>query len=233
MGLLSWLKKKPASEAEPAAVEQEARETTDELAEALDSPHGAVRVDGARALLDRARTGEREAAQALSRRIGDLLSDEEPGVRSAGLSALRILRAPELFEEHQSAVLALLADPVAQVRTTAVWSAASVPGDTARTQVRAVLSSEEEPLRFAAACALSELGDASALPELTSALREDHRRQEALSALLALGDPGALPHVSALFEEESLGELDRTLAAAVLHRLGHARGGGPHRAGPR
>jgi HEAT repeat protein len=110
------------------------------------------------------------------------------------------------------------------VRTTAVWSAASVPGETARAQVRAVLSSEEEPLRFAAACALSELGDAAALPELTSALREDHRRQEALSAILSLGNPGALPQVSALFEDESLGEFDRTLAAAVLRRLGDARG---------
>ena len=224
MGLFSWLKKKPALEGEPPAVEERA-ETTAEVAEALDSHNGAVRVDAARAMLDRARMGDAEAAQALAGRMDDLLSDDEPSVRTTGLSALRVLRSRELFEQHQSTVLALLADRVAQVRTTAVWSAASIPSDTARTQVRAVLSSDEEPLRFAAACALSELGDPAAVPELTSALREDHRRQEALSALLALGDPGALPHVSALFEEESLGELDRTLAAAVLHRLGDARGG--------
>jgi len=225
MGLLSWLtKKKSAAKAEPRNVEEPPTETTAEVAEALDSPNGAIRVDAARAMLDRARMGDAEAAQALAGRMGDLLSDEEPSVRSTGLSALRTLRSRELFEQHQSAVLALLADPVAQVRTTAVWSAANIPGDTARTQVRAVLSSEEEPLRFAAACALSELGDAAAVPELTSALREDHRRQEALSALMSLGDPGALPQVSALFEDESLGEFDRTLAAAVLRRLGDSRG---------
>ena len=225
MGLLSWLKKKPAAEAEEPAAQEVPAETAAELAEALASPDGAVRVDASRALLDRARNGDREASQALASRMGDLLSDEEPGVRAAALSALRVLRAPQILEEHQSAVLALLADPVAQVRTTAVWSAARIPGETARIQVRAVLSSEEEPLRFAAACALSEEGDPAALAELTAALREDHRRQEALSAIMSLGDPGALPQVSTLFEDEALGEFDRTLAAAALCRLGDVRGG--------
>jgi len=225
MGLLSWLKKKPAAEAEPEPAEEAPAETTAEIAAALDSPDGAIRVDSARAILDRARMGDAEAAQTMLSRMGDLLTDEEPLVRTTALSALRVLHSRELFEQHQSAVLALLADPVAQVRTTAVWSAASIPGDTARTQVRALLSSEEEPLRFAAACALSELHDVAAIPELTGALREDHRRQEALSALLSLGDASALPQVAALFEDESLGEFDRTLAAAVLRRLGDARGG--------
>ncbi|MFL5444605.1 MAG: HEAT repeat domain-containing protein, partial [Myxococcales bacterium] len=187
MGLLSWLKKKPAdggdqpAEAPPA--EEAPAESAADLAESLSASDGALRVDAARALLDRLRNGDDEARKALAARIGDLFSDEEPAVRATALSALRLLHAPELLEAHQSAVLALLADPAVQVRTTAVWSAASIPGDTARTQVRAVLSSEEEPLRFAAACALSELGDSAAVPELTAALREDHRRQEALSAL--------------------------------------------------
>ena len=79
-------------------------------------------------------------------------------------------------------------------------------------------------MRFAAACALSDQSDPAALPPLLAALREDHRRQEALSALLSLGDPGALAAVAELFEDESLGEFDRTLAAAVLVRLGDARG---------
>ncbi|MFL5453548.1 MAG: HEAT repeat domain-containing protein, partial [Myxococcales bacterium] len=89
---------------------------------------------------------------------------------------------------------------------------------------RALLTCEEEPLRLAAACAHSELGDSAAVPELTAALREDHRRQEALSALMSLGDAAALPSVAALFEEESLGEFDRTLAAAALRRMGDPRG---------
>jgi HEAT repeat protein len=136
-----------------------------------------------------------------------------------------MLRKPENLEKNASGVLALLADPVAQVRTAAVWAALRLPGDTARQQVRALLSSAEEPMRFAAACALSDVQDAAALPELIAALREEHRRQEALSALMSLGDPGALPHIAALFEEESLGEFDRTLVAAALARFGDARGG--------
>ncbi|MFL5367860.1 MAG: HEAT repeat domain-containing protein [Myxococcales bacterium] len=228
MGLLSWLKKKPAdggdqpAEAPPA--EEAPAESAADLAESLSASDGALRVDAARALLDRLRNGDDEARKALAARIGDLFSDEEPAVRATALSALRLLHAPELLEAHQSAVLALLADPVAQVRTTAVWSAARLRGETARTQVRALLTCEEEPLRFAAACALSELGDSAAVPELTAALREDHRRQEALSALMSLGDAAALPSVAALFEEESLGEFDRTLAAAALRRMGDPRG---------
>jgi HEAT repeat protein len=80
-------------------------------------------------------------------------------------------------------------------------------------------------MRFAAACALSEVRDPAALPELTEALNDGHRRQEALSGILTLGDPAALPAVSALFEDEALGEFDRTMAAAALARLGDARGG--------
>ena len=58
---------------------------------------------------------------------------------------------PENLERHESSVLALLADPVAQVRTSAVWTAARLPGVAAREQVRAILRSTEEPMRFAAA----------------------------------------------------------------------------------
>jgi HEAT repeat protein len=45
-----------------------------------------------------------------------------------------------------------------------------------------------------------------------------------MSALMALGDAGALPELGRLFEEESLGEFDRTAAAAALARLGDERG---------
>jgi HEAT repeat protein len=134
------------------------------------------------------------------------------------------LRKPTSLERNASAVLALLADPVAQVRTAAIWSALRLPGEIAREQVRALLSSTEEPMRFAAACALSDVHDAAALPELVAALREDHRRQEALSALMSLGDAGALPQIAELFEEESLGEFDKTLVAAAMARFGDARG---------
>jgi HEAT repeat protein len=79
-------------------------------------------------------------------------------------------------------------------------------------------------MRFAAACALSDAQDASALPELVAALKQDHRRQEALSALMSLGDAAAAGPVGALFDDESLGEFDRTLVAATLARFGDARG---------
>jgi HEAT repeat protein len=87
------------------------------------------------------------------------------------------------------------------------------------------LKSTEEPMRFAAACALSDARDSAALPELQTALRDGHRRQEALSALMSLGDAAALPAIAALFDDEFLGEFDRTLVGAALARFGDARGG--------
>jgi HEAT repeat protein len=99
-----------------------------------------------------------------------------------------------------------------------------LPGLEARQQVRAMLHSTEEPMRFAAACALSDQRDSAALPELSVALREEHRRQEALSAILSLGDPAAIPALTELFDDESLGEFDRTMTAAALARLGDSRG---------
>src|SRR2546422_10857288 len=107
-----------------------------------------------------------------------------------------------------------------------LWSALRLPGDTARAQVRALVRSGEETMRFAAACALSDVQDSAALPELRAALADDHRRQEALSALMSLGDPSAVPGIAEVFEDESLGEFDRTLAAAALARFGDARGAG-------
>ena len=79
-------------------------------------------------------------------------------------------------------------------------------------------------MRFAAACALSGEGDVAALPELTGALREEYRRQEALSSILTLGNAAAVPALAELFADESLGEFDRTMTAAALARLGDARG---------
>jgi len=220
MGLFSSLfgKKEP----EPNADSSE--ESNDELRAALDSPDGALRVDAVRALLERWRGGDAQAAEALAPRLPDLLDDAEPLVRIAALSGVRLMRRPENLEKSASGVLALLADPVQQVRTAAIWSAIRLPGPAAREQVRAALGSSEEITRFAAACALSEVADSAALPELTAALRDDHRRQEALSALMSLGDAAALPELARLFEDESLGEFDRTLAAAALARFGDGRG---------
>jgi HEAT repeat protein len=223
MGLFSWLKKGAASQDAPEPVAA-AQETVDELAGSLGGSDGAVRVDAARALLDRWRAGDAQSAAAILSRLENLLEDPEPQVRIAAVGAVRMLRKPENLEKHAGAVLALLSDPAAPVRTAAVWTAARLPGPAARDKVRALLESTEEPMRFAAACALSDQRDPAALPALLAALREDHRRQEALSALLSLGDPGALPGVTELFEDESLGEFDRTLAAGVLVRLGDARG---------
>ncbi len=195
-----------------------------ELTEALSSRAGGLRVDASRALLERWRGGDGAAAEVLANRLGELLEDEEPLVRMAGLSGVRLLRKPENVARHESAVLGLLLDDVAQVRTAAVTAALRIPGEAARQQVRALLESQEEPMRFQAACALSDARDPAALPELVRALHEDHRRQEALSALMSLGDAAALPEVARLFEGASLGEFDRTLVAAAMARFGDPRG---------
>ena len=220
MGLFSSLFGK--KEAEPTAP-QPAEPDTDPSQD-LDAADGGLRVDAVRSLLERWREGDVAAAEALAPRLPDLLSDAEPLVRTAALAGVRLLRKPENLARCESAVLALLADPVAQVRLAAIWSAMRLPGDVARTQVRAALQSEDERMRFAAACALSDAQDSAALPELIAALRDEHRRQEALSAMMSLGDRAAVPEVGTLFEQESLGEFDRTLAAAALARLGDARG---------
>jgi len=173
MGLFTWFKKGAAPQEEPEPVAAAAaQETVEELAGSLDGADGAVRVDAARALLDRWRTGDLQAAEAIVGRLDGLLEDPEPQVRITALAAVRMMRKPENLEKHASAVLALLVDPAAQVRTAAVWTAARLPGPAAREQVRALLESTEEPMRFAAACALSDQRDPAALPELLAALRE-------------------------------------------------------------
>jgi HEAT repeat protein len=227
MGLFSWLggSRKPEEPEQELPEEAAPGVAIEELAAALDAREGALRVDSSRALLERWRGGDAQAAEILAPRLTELLDDYEPLVRVTALSGVRLLRKPENLEKNASGVLALLADPVAQVRTAAVWAALRLPGEAARQQVRALLSSTEEPMRFAAACALSDVRDAAALPELVAALGEEHRRQEALSALMSLGDAGALPPIAALFEDESLGDFDRTLVAAALARFGDARGG--------
>jgi HEAT repeat protein len=217
MGFLSSLfgRKEKEPQPEPPA---------EDPADALDSPDGAARVDGARALIERWRSGDVRAAEVVAPRLADLLEDPEPLVRAAALSGVRLLQNPENLQKCQSAVLALLADPAPRVRTAAVWSAMRMPGETARAQVRAALGSNDESMRFAAACALSEAHDPAALPELVAALRDDHRRQEAVSALMALGDAAAVAELGKLFEQESLGDFDRTLVAAALARFGDGRG---------
>ena len=179
MGLFSSLfGSKPTQEPEPEVNEDEAPGVAlEELAAALDSPEGALRVDAARALIERWRGGDPHAAEAIAPRLTELLEDPEPLVRIAALSGVRMLRKPENLEKCASGTLALLADPVAQVRVAAVWASLRLPGDAARTQVRALMASTEETMRFAAACALSDARDSAALPELTAALRDDHRRQ--------------------------------------------------------
>jgi HEAT repeat protein len=235
MGLLSWLSAKTAKtaaapefggEAEEAAPDTEV--AVAELAEDLTSANAGLRVDASRALLDRWRAGSADApaaAAAFAARLGELLADEDPMVRINGLAGVRLLRGEEDLSQHAAAVQALLRDPVAQVRTAAVAAAAHLPGQAARDEVRALLGSPEEPMRFQAACALADLRDPAALSELTAALEEDIRRQEALSAILTLGDVAALPAVAAVFEDEGASEIDRTMAAAALALLGDARGG--------
>ena len=215
----------PAAGASPGSAETtEAAAELEALVAQLDSSRAEARIDAARALLDRWREGDAAAAQALGPHVFELLEDKLPSLRQLALVAVRLFRKPENLEKAQSPVLARLADPAAQVRTAAIWAAIHLPGEVARTQVRAQLQSPEETMRFAAACALADKQDGAALPELVAALEEGHRRQEALTALMTLGDARAVEAIGALFEKESVEQFDRTLAAAALARFGDARG---------
>jgi hypothetical protein len=151
--------------------EPEPAPPAEDPADAIDSEDGAERVDALRALVERWRSGNAQAAELIAPRLPDLLEDPEPLVRAAALSAVRLLQKPEILEKCESAVLALLADSAPRVRTAAIWAAMRIPGEAARTQVRAALGSTEESMRFAAACALAEARDSAALPELLAARR--------------------------------------------------------------
>jgi HEAT repeat protein len=231
MGLLSWLTGKKEAQAQAAPQQEaEAPEETapgvplEQLGAWLESRNGGQRVDAVQALVERWRGGDGAAAELVAPRLAALLDDAEPQVRLAALTGARLLQKPENLQKVASGVLALLADASSQVRSRAVWAAARLPGEVARTQVRALLRSSEDLLRFAAACALAEQHDAACLPVLVSALEQDVYRQEALTALLALGDPGAVEPVAALFDSGHLGDFDQTEAAAVLARFGDGRG---------
>jgi HEAT repeat protein len=229
MGLLSWLTGKKPADAEPekpaSADPAEAKRDLETFRAMVESRNGAARVDGARALLERWRAGDGEAATILVDRLPALLEDSEPTVRQVALGCVRLMRKPENLEKYASDVLAALADKAAPVRTAAVWAAIRLPGEVGRTQVRALLTAGDEPLRFDAATALAEVGDSAALPVLCEQLREGHRRQEALSSLMSLGDKAALPALVELWEsEEEIGDFDRTMLAAALVRFGDERG---------
>lgn len=228
MGLLARLfGKKPSADSpspSPSPSAPVAASPVPGLAAALDAPNGAVRVDASRALLDLWRSGDFQAAAALTPRVHELLADKEPQVRITGLGAVRLMRKPENLERHASAAMALLADPVSQVRAAAVWAVVRLPGDVPRAQLCSLLASAEDTLCFSAACALAELKDPSCLPTLLSALPEDHRRHESLSALMTLGDPAALPALRDEFNKEGIGQLDRTAVAAALASLGDQEG---------
>jgi HEAT repeat protein len=238
MGLFSWLggkkDKKEEKQAEAPAAQEAAGADDDEgapgvpleeLAAGLSSRDGARRADASRALLERWQQGDAAAADALFPKLADLLDDDEAMVRVAALSAVQLVRKKENLEALASPVLALLADPVARVRTGAIYAAVRIPGEAAQVQCRALLAHVEEPMRFAAATAFAQRKDPVCLPVLLASLREEVRRQEALSSLMALGDPAALPEVARLFEDERLQEFDKVLVAAALARFGDARGG--------
>jgi HEAT repeat protein len=238
MGLFSWLSAKKAGadssaeaparpdDAEPESLDAEMQPgvEVEELSQGLTAADGGQRVDAARALVERWRMGDLEAADAIAPQLHELLDDKEPLVRRAALSGVLLMRNPENLQRCASAVLAHLADPAPQLRIAAISAAAILPGETARHQVRAMLQADDESMRFAAACALSNQHDSAAMPELIVALRDEHRRQEALTALMSLGDAAALPEIGALFDEESLEPFDRTMAAAALARFGDVRG---------
>src|SRR5207253_1298510 len=192
MGLFSSLfgKREPQPESE--------RPPDEELdpGEALDSPDGALRVDAARVLIERWRSGDVHAAEVLSPRLGDLLEDPEPLVRAAALSGVRLLRKPENLARCESAVLALLADPVPQVRTAAIWSALRLPGEAARARVArdlvARLESDADDRPIVAEWA-GRLGVQEAIPALDALAGTDGDAAQgaAIRALGRLKAPGA------------------------------------------
>ncbi len=221
MGLFSKLFGGNASKPEDSVSEMDVSVSVAELSAALESSNGGLRIDALAMLSERAReSGDAEAIEAIAAHWPKLLTDSEELVRQRALSLTAIVPASA---DRESALLPLLDDSVAAVRTAAVWAVARASKSPSPILV-AHLHDPSPQTRFAVAAALAQLGDSSGFEELALALDEPAARLEALQALGNLGDARALAPLTALFERTMLDEMDRVQCAGALARLGDSAG---------
>jgi hypothetical protein len=150
----------------------------------------------------------RESAAVLSK----LLKDRDEGVRGAALHGLRLMaaridrggrvgvQAEPAHDPKVSGLVPILIpmadDPASIIRISALYALADTREPDAIAEIRKHLRDQDEKVRLTAACLLTEVHDASGLPELRAALTRLHspgaRQQhlffyEAEPLLLALG----------------------------------------------
>jgi HEAT repeat protein len=155
-------------------------------------------------------------------RVGPLLQrlrllDTHPdgGVRAHVLSLVGLAegdRSLALLEAH-----ALDAEP--EVRA-AIEDVAEDIGEPARPLLKRLSKDADFGVRFWAAVALSEMGDAEGYEVLVEGLATSQTRFEALQGMRRLGDKRAEAPVRKVFGRWMLPAIDKVAAAGVLTRLG-------------
>ena len=150
-----------------------------------------------------------------------LIADAQAEVRAAGLAL-----ATQVLSEDESEPLLIrhLADKNQRVRVEAVGRLADLALPSSRGALAAAMQDPGFEIRFEAARGMAALKHSSGLEVLLEGLDHADFRFRALSALAQLGDANALPRVKSLFGKWLLPPFDRTMAAAVLARLGDAEG---------
>jgi len=146
----------------------------------------------------------------------------------SGVPARQFLAIEQLLEHEPSlvgpALLDLLADPEALVRSEAVDALGILAYAPAVPQVRAVLANDPEPLvRASAAETLGDLGDPQAIPDLVRALNDPDAAVRGFGAnsVGLLGASSELHDLAARIAVEQLPQVQAELHGA-RYRLGEA-----------
>lgn len=180
-----------------------------------------VRAEAAEALCEVAADLGEAAAPELAPVVVRLLSDRQSEVRAAGLALGAQVSPPD---EAEALLVRHLADANERVRVEAAGRLADLALPSSRGSLAAAMQDPAFSVRFEAARGMAALQHSAGLDVLLEGLNHADFRFRALSALAQLNDPAALPRVRALFKKWFLPAFDRTLAAAVLGRLGDQAG---------
>lgn len=192
-------------------------ENLDTLLADLSAPRFEKRWTAFNALLERIHGGSDAEVDALCARLQPLLKSKDSNVRARTLELLGAgqgEKAIPLLFEHASD-----ADP--EVRAS-VEDVAEELGEPGRPLLRKLVGDPEFGVRFWAAVALSEAGEAAGYDVLVEGLSTQYTRFEALQGLRRLGDRRAEAPVRKVFGKWFLPALDRIAAAGVLASFGDA-----------
>jgi HEAT repeat protein len=178
----------------------------------------------------------RHAAEALDQ-LGDAraveplraaLKDPDKDVRNAATAALHKMSLAKIHDAADARavepLVAALSDQNTEVSAAAGWGLVRI-GAPAVEPLIALLSDQDKWVRWHAATALGQIGDARAVEPLSAAVKdtEYHVRDAAAEALGQIRDAGAVEPLIAALEDNHQHYVVRQAAAKALGRIGDAR----------